>query len=73
MCCIRLLGHSHHGSLLGRWWGRVRVWLGWYVCVVCVVGGVCLRCAFGWLGLMCYVDGMVELVCVAVGECVWVW
>ena len=47
--------------------------LGWCVCVVCVVGGVCLRCAFGWLGLMCYVDGMVELVCVAVGECVWVW
>ena len=43
------------------------------VCVVCVVGGVCLQCALGWLGLMCWVDGVVVLVCVAVGECVWVW
>ena len=68
MCCIRLLGNLLHGSLLGRWWGWVCVWLGWCVCVVCVVGGVCLRCVSGWLALMCWVDGVVVLVCVAVGE-----
>ena len=73
MCCIRLLGHSPHGSLLGRWCRWVCVWLSWCVCVVCVVGGVCLPCALGWLGLMCWVDGVVVLVCLAVGECVWVW
>ena len=72
-CCIRLLGHSLYGSLLGRWWGWVCVWFGWCVCAVSVVGGVCLRCASGWLGLMCWVDGVVVLVRVADGECVWVW
>ena len=49
------------------------VWLGWWVCVVRVVGGVCLQCASGWLALMCYVDGVVVLVCVGAGEGVWVW
>ena len=51
----------------------VCVWLGWCVCVVSVVGGVCLPCALGWLWLMCWVDGVVVLVCVAVGECEWMW
>ena len=50
LCCIRLLGHSLHGSLLGRWWGWVCVWLGWCVCVVSVWLVVCV-CGVHSVGL----------------------
>ena len=59
-------------SLVAGAGGCVCGWVAVCVCVVCVVGGACLRCAPGWLGVMCWVDGVVVLVCVAVGECVWV-